>query len=422
MSAPRPTSVRLGWPRRRDCKLPAVRILFLSTLFPDASRPTFGIHNASLVRRLAVPFQVSVVAPRPRLSAFLRRPGAGVAESCPEDAALTPVFPTVPYLPKIGSAVNHRLVAAWLNSTVRGICQAQKPDLLLSAWAYPDACAALRLAEPLGLPCVVIVQGTDIHEYLRYPVRRGIILRHLRHAAAIVTRSEDLRLHLLAAGLPATHVQTLYNGVDTDLFCPAADRESVRRELGLTATDAAVLFVGNFVPVKNPLLAVQAVAALKDQYPSRRWRLFMIGAGPLRAETEALAAAALGDAVSFAGVCSQAQVARHMQAADVLCVPSRNEGTPNVIREALACGLPVVATRVGGIPELLTDPRIGELVDPSQPAAMSSALARAVASGPRSDACRRQALAFSWDETIRRYTELFAAIMAGRSVGGRSSR
>ena len=392
-----------------------MRILFLSTLFPDASRPTFGIHNAGLVRRLARGSAVSVVAPRPRFSAFLRRPGGSAAAPCLEDAALAPVFPAVPYLPKIGSAVNHRLYARWLAPSLQRFCEApERPDLLLAAWAYPDACAAVRLVPILGLPCVAIAQGTDINDYLRYPLRRGIILRHFHRAAAIVTRSEALRGRLLAAGLPEASVRTLYNGVDTDLFRPASDRAALRRELGLGATDAVVLFVGNLLPVKNPLLAVQAVATLKAQVPAQRWRLLMVGGGPLRARIEAAATAALGDAATLAGVCSPAQVVRFMQAADVLCVPSRNEGIPNVIREALACGLPVVATRVGGIPEILNDPCLGEVVAPGQAPLMAEALARTILRGAPCAACRSQALAFSWDETIRRYHELFAEVVADR--------
>ncbi len=394
-----------------------MRTLFLSTLFPDASRPTFGIHNAGLVRRLADVSRVSVVAPRPRLSAFLCRPGSSAATACAGDAALAPVFPAVPYLPKVGAAVNHRLYARWLTPSVRRICQTQEPpDVLLTAWAYPDACAAVRLARAARLPCVAIAQGTDINDYLRYPLRRGIILRHLRQAAAVVTRSEALRQCLLAAGLPAARVRTIYNGVDTELFCPASDPGSARRELGLSEADVVVLFVGNFAPVKNPLLAVHAFAALRERFPSQRWRLLMVGAGPLHARARD-ASASLGSAVTLVGACPQAKVVRFMQVADVLCVPSCNEGVPNVIREALACGLPVVATRVGGIPEILTDPRVGELVEPGQPLALAEALARTVAHRPLREACRRQALAFSWDETVRRYHELLMEVVAGAPMG-----
>jgi glycosyltransferase involved in cell wall biosynthesis len=258
---------------------------------------------------------------------------------------------------------------------------------------------------------VVVAQGTDINDYLRYPLRRGIILRHLGRAAAVVTRSEALRRCLLAAGLPDTRVRTICNGVDTDLFRPAADRAALRRELGLNEADVAVLFVGNLLPVKNPVLAVEALAVLKERFPARHWRLLMVGAGPLRAKILERAGS-LGDAVTLAGVCPPAQVVRFMQAADVLCVPSHNEGIPNVIREALACGLPVAATRVGGIPEVLTDPRVGELVEPGQPTAMAEALARMVACGPQGEVCRRQALAFSWDETVRRYLDLFAEVQS----------
>ncbi len=388
-----------------------MRILFISNLFPDARRPTFGLHNGHLVRRLAARWPVSVVAPRPRLSAFLTRRGAGEGIACDEDAALSPVFPSVPYLPKIGSAVNHRLYAAWMAPAVRAACQARRADVVLAAWAYPDGCAAVRLAASLGLPCVVVVQGSDVNEYLDWPVRRGVILRHLRRAAGVITRSEALRQRLLQAGLPEARVVTIPNGVDAALFAPSADRQALRREFGLQSGERVVLFVGNLVSVKNPLAAVDAVARLTQSTGAGSWRLVILGEGPLRGAVQDRVAAHPGLSATLAGVCAPAAVARWMQAADVLCVPSRNEGIPNVIREALACGLPVVASRVGGIPEVLAGPPCGHLVDSTDAAVLSAALQDVAAHDDWRDACRQHALRFTWDETIRAYGEVLGAAM-----------
>lgn len=341
----------------------------------------------------------------------MRLPGTLVARAGTEDQALSPVFPAVPYVPRVGSLLNHRLYATWLRPAVTAACRAFRPDILLAAWAYPDACAAVRLAAPGGLPCVAIVQGTDVNDYLDYPVRRRIILKHLGLASAVISRSEALRTRLVSAGLPAERIKTIYNGVDTELFCPAPDRLAARRELGLADADVAVLFVGNLVRVKNPLAAVQAVAALRARPGGGRWRLLVMGDGPLRAEVEAAAAAVLGEGAVFAGSCPQARVARFMQAADVLCVPSRNEGIPNVIREAFACGLPVVATRVGGIPEVMVS-QCGELTDRDDVEAMAAALDRVTAATSMRDECRRHALGFSWEETVRRYCELLAEVLS----------
>ena len=85
--------------------------------------------------------------------------------------------------------------------------------------------------------------------------------------------------------------------------------------------------------------------------------------------------------------------------------------------EELACGLPVVATRVGGIPEVLTDSRVGELVEPDRPVLLAEALAGVVARGPQPEACRRQALPLSWGETVRRYHELLAEVVARAPKG-----
>ncbi|MBT4814572.1 MAG: glycosyltransferase [Lentisphaerae bacterium] len=380
-----------------------MRVLFLSNLFPDADRPVFGVHNASVVQRLATRCDVSVIALRPQLSAFFRWPGSTSGTARSGDEELSPTFPVVPYVPRVGTLVNHRLYATWLAPSFRNVCAIQPPDVLLAAWAYPDACAALRLARTHDLPGVVIVQGTDINDYLTYPLRRRIILTHLAEASMVVTRSEALRGVLLAAGLPPAKVTTIYNGVDTDLFSPARDRVALRQELGIAPGDRVVLFVGNLVPVKNPSLAVEAVAALNALGDTRHWRLLVVGDGPLRSGLEATARGGLGDAVTFLGTRPQDDVCRFMQAADILCVPSRNEGVPNVIREALACGLPVAARRVGGVPELLTSASLGELVSENTVEAMALALQRIDQRSPMAESCRHHAMSLSWDHAITQY-------------------
>ncbi len=109
------------------------------------------------------------------------------------------------------------------------------------------------------------------------------------------------------------------------------------------------------MPIKNPLLLVTAFAELKKRLPDCKSPLIVIGGGPLVTKARCQAdACGCSERLSLVGRRSPAEVARYLQAADVLCVPSANEGVPNVILEAFATALPVVAMRVGGIPEVLS--------------------------------------------------------------------
>lgn len=154
---------------------------------------------------------------------------------------------------------------------------------------------------------------------------------------------------LARAGAEHSKLHTIYNGVHTDVFHPR-DRAEARRELGLDPTANVFLFVGNFLPVKNPALLVRAFARHREVNADTTSVLLMAGKGPMQAEMKALAVSlGIGASVRQSGPLTSVQIAQHMAAADALCLSSVNEGLPNVILEAMACGLPVLSTHVEGI-------------------------------------------------------------------------
>jgi teichuronic acid biosynthesis glycosyltransferase TuaC len=190
------------------------------------------------------------------------------------------------------------------------------------------------------------------------------------------------------------------------LYRPA-DKRSARTELGLPLEEAVVLYVGNFLPIKNPLLAVAAHDQL-GRSNTQATRLVMLGDGPLLKPARQQAdRGCSGTYVELLGRRPPAQVARYMQAADVLCVPSHNEGLPNVVLEAFACGLPVVSTRVGGIPEVLCHDFLGRLVETGNATALAKALASMLAQPADQARINQYAQQFSWEQTARAHFDLF---------------
>ena len=304
----------------------------------------------------------------------------------------------VPYIPKIGSRWNHRLIAGKLRPVIKEMA----PSQVLSSWIYPDSCAVSLLSGELGFPFVSIAQGSDVHQYLKMPVRRGIIVDALRKASAVITRSGELARLLAEAGVAREKLHPVYNGIDFDVFKPG-DQARARQELGLPAKGKVVLFVGNFVPIKNPLLLIEACSRLNSSgEPSH---LAMIGGGPLEMEARALAKK-LAVPVTFAGRKRAAEVAAYMRAADLLCVPSKNEGVPNVILEAFASGLPVLASRVGGIPEVLAHDYLGKLMEPDNLQELADCLGEILGKEPQREIIRQHGLQFSWERASSAYSEL----------------
>jgi len=375
------------------------RILFVSNLFPTASEPYRGLDNATLLHALAPHFEIRVLSPRPLL------PWARAHFSArPTDAVFQPRWVPAAYLPKIGGPINHLLMAASLRQSFEQALRDFQPGIILSSWIYPDSCAALRLANA-RLPLIAIAQGSDIHQYLAMPARRRVILNHLPRAAAVITRSHELSHLLKSAGFPPAKLHTIYNGVSLDTFQPR-DQAAARRASGLPEDARIILFVGNFHHVKNPLLLIQAIAQLGSGL------LVMAGGGPLEIRSRHLAAQLRIDSrVIFAGRKTPEEIARLMNAADILAIPSRNEGVPNVLLEAFASGLPVVASRVGGIPEVLDHDFLGRMVAPGDLPAFAAALKEQLASPRDSPAIRTHAERFSWDIAAAAYRQCLEAAM-----------
>jgi glycosyltransferase involved in cell wall biosynthesis len=291
----------------------------------------------------------------------------------------------VRYVPKVGGFINHKLFARDLREAAGPVLAEFAADLILCAWLYPDGCAAAELAREHNLPLVLIAQGSDVHQYLEMPGRAGPILNACRQAAVTMTRGRNLSERLRASGIPQSQVATVYNGVDLETFRPAGsgDRGPERPE-----ADYNLLYVGNLYAITNPNLLVHAHARLGP-----RFGLTIVGDGPLRGQDS--------ERLKYVGSQPPEVVADYLRHADLLCVPSNNEGVPNVIREAFASGTPVVATKVGGIPEVLDNDSLGRLVSPQDPDAMAKAIAEFADLPVDRAAIRRHAEGFSWDVTVQ---------------------
>lgn len=379
-----------------------MKILFVSNLFPDESEPNRGRVNAVMLRELAKQAEVRVVGIRPALG----KSGLVALNALPEDRHLQPEYVRVPYIPKVGSAVNHRLYARALGPHLRRIVESWKPDVVLASWLYPDACAVSRICTALKVPLVAIAQGSDVHGYLENPVRRRLILDLVdNRAKAVITRSPELAERLIAAGAVSKHLYPIQNGVDHTIFHPVKDRAALRQELGVPSKAPLVLFVGNFLPVKDPATLAAGFEIVAHAFPNAI--LALCGDGPLRRQTaKDLDHAELLGHCRFEGTVDASTVARWMQAADLLVLTSLQEGTPNVILETLSCGTPVVATAVGGVPELIVDATLGRTIPPRDPHALATAVAAILHDPPDRTLIAEHAEYFHWDVTVSSLLEV----------------
>lgn len=390
-----------------------MRLLFVSNLFPDRTAPYFGLDNATVLHWLREHhgWDVRVICPRPSLSPsrFLKHDGGWSPREM--DAPFEPSFVPAPYVPKFGSMANHSLMAAALRRRIIDLRSSFPFDVLLASWLFPDGCAAARIAKEIGTPCVLITQGSDTHQYVDMPRRRQHILKAIEQSVAVITRSADLGKRLAAAGAEPSKLHTIYNGVDTTVF-RHRDRAEARQQLGLPPDARIFLFVGNLLPVKNPQLLVRAFAKYRAASGNTASLLLMAGKGPLQGEVLTLAESlGLRDHVRLTGPLDSEQIATHMAAADLLCLSSRNEGLPNVILEALACGLPVLSTDVGGISEIVT-PAEGLLVREGDEESYAAGLSRSAALEACRETIAEAGSHHSWKNAVTQYHSLLRS--AGR--------
>ena len=247
--------------------------------------------------------------------------------------------------------------------------EAKQMDIIHCHWTISGLVAVWAAGRHTAI--VLSVRGSDLHLLNNKWMRRlnGYITARMDYVVAV---SEDIAQKLTAGCVPRDKVRVIANGVDAR-FCPG-DQRQMRRQLDLPGEGFIALFVGLLVPVKGLEILVEALSAWCAE--KENWTCVLVGDGPLAQELDQQAAVAgIGAHMRFVGRRSSQEIPAWMQAADVLVLPSYSEGRPNVVLEAQACGIPVVATRVGGTAELVVEEETGLLVDSGDPLQLRAALA-----------------------------------------------
>jgi glycosyltransferase involved in cell wall biosynthesis len=380
-----------------------LRVLVVTRQFPNATDPHFSPFNrqqfAALGRRCAVDVLASVPW-FPGASLFARWSLAGRFAGVPRSESidgLSVAHPRYLHLPKVGRRAAGALYAASLAGEARR--RRGRYDVLLASWAFPDGVAGVSLARILGVPAVVKVHGSDMNVLARMPQVARSLRWALPQARRVVAVSRPLADVVASFGVPRDRIDVVGNGVDGELFHPR-DRAEARAGLG-HGGDARrwLLYVGRLEEAKGVLDLVGAFSLLARRRSDVR--LVLVGDGAARAGCEQ-AAAGLGDRVLVAGARPLEEVPRWMGACDALVLPSWAEGTPNVVLEALACGRRVVASDVGGTPDLVSGPELGELVPPRSPALLADALGRAADAVYSPELVARAGARHGWGESARR--------------------
>lgn len=371
-----------------------LRVLTLSTLFPDASRPNFGVFVERQTLGLAAhpDVELRLVAPV-GLPPWLLSRHAHYADLAKLPARETwkgldthrPRFTT---LPGTGGRFHAGALTRRLIPLLTRIRREFAFDVIDAEFFFPDGPAAIALGRHFGVPVSIKARGADIHHWGRAPATAAQVIAAGQAANGVLAVSQAMRADMAALGIPADRIRVHHTGVDLDRFAPI-DRVAARAAYGVTGP--LIVSLGALIPRKGHDIAIGALAALPGA------TLLIAGEGPERAAlTAQIAALGLGERVRLLGSVPHDDLPALLGAADVMALASSSEGLANAWVEALACGTPIVITAAGGAGEVVTDPAYGRIVA-RNPAAFAAGIAEVLNDPPAPDVVRSGAARFTWD-------------------------
>ncbi|MGH8283225.1 MAG: glycosyltransferase family 4 protein [Gammaproteobacteria bacterium] len=388
-----------------------IRLLTFTSLYPNAAQPRHGVFVEERLRHLVASggLTAAVVAPVPwfpfRYSRFGAYAALATVPEREERYGIQISHPRYPVLPKVGMSIAPFLMYRALLPVLRKLkANGADFDLIDAQYFYPDGVAAAKLGMAMNKPVVITARGTDVTLIPHYRLPRRQIKWAAERVAAIVTVSQALKDALAALGVNPDKITVLRNGVDLDHFRPL-DRTVIRARLGLTGP--VWLSVGHLIERKGLHITLPALAKTPDV------TLLIAGDGPEEGKLRRLAnSLGVGERVRFLGAIAHADLCEYYNAADALVLASSREGMPNVVLEALACGTPVIATRVEGTPEIITSPEAGELMQERSPEALVLAWNKLQAHTPDRISTRKYAEQLGWAPTVRAQLALYVRVLS----------
>jgi len=374
--------------------------------------------------RVARQLPIVVVAPQPwfPLQGLIRlvrphfRPKAPSFELMQDIEVHRPRFLSFPGILKWSDGL---FMALGSYLTVRRLFRRHALNILDVHFGYPDGDAGRLLGRWLNAPVMLTLRGKEERQARTVvgPALRRAVLR----ADRLITVSEALRDLAVGFGADARRITVIGNGIDLSKFQPVAQEEA-RAKLGLPQDAKILISVGTLVERKGFHRVIECLPQLLTRHPSVHY-LAVGGPGPegdmsakLRAQVAALG---LQQRVHFLGSCASERLKFPLSAADVFVLASSYEGWANVLLEALACGLPVVATDVGGNAQVINSDRLGHIVPFGDSAALVSALTEALSHTWNRAELRKYAESNSWDSRIPVLVDVFRRLLADGRVDAR---
>ena len=364
---------------------PRPRLVVFSTLFPHTGAPNAGVFVRERMYRVGQHLPITVVSPKPWFpgQSLIRRFRSGLRPKAAKrevQQGVEVILPRFFSFPVILKQFDGLFLALGAYPTLKRLKRRFALDVLDSHFTYPDGYAAVLLGRWLKVPVTITLRGTEV-PHSRNPKLRSRLVAALEGADHIFSVSESLRQHAISLGADPGRVEVVGNGVDIEKFHPE-DRDEARRLFSLPPDARVMISVGALVPRKGMQRVIELMPELLETFPKLHYVLVGGGSpeGDIQAELEQqIASLQLEERVHLLGSMPSEKIRWPLSAADIFVLSTSNEGWANVFLEAMACGLPVVTTDVGGNAEVVCRPELGSVVPFGDPEALRVALEEALA-------------------------------------------
>ena len=318
--------------------------------------------------------------------------------------------------PKVGMTTYGLMMFLSALPTVKRIRKEFDFDLIDTHCVYPDGFAGVLMGRYFGKPVVVTSHGTDLNLYPKIRMMRTLLRYTLQKADRVIAVSQALKNVAVGLGIGEEKISVIPNGIDTGKFFPMPEGQA-RGFLNLP-DKKVILSVGALIPTKGFDLLIRAVKILIEKHGRKDLFLVIVGEGPARGDLEKLIASLdLAENVHLTGGIPHKNIHLWYNAADLFCLTSHREGWACVLIEALACGTPVVATNVGGAPELVRSEKYGLLANVNIED-IAEKISFALDTNWNRDEIVEYARGFTWEIAAKELNDLYGKVSRNSSGQG----
>lgn len=391
-----------------------LKIAIISHLFPTPRNCSRGVYVYEQIRSYPDIINASVFHPvslTPPKHVFLNSAGAvrdWAIDICHQLREKSPSVQRIPYpAPPKGliEFLEPFIIAIAIVFPIYFSKRRKDIHIIHAHFLFPDGVVGSFLTKLLGKKLVITIHGSDINQIRsksKTVQKLGVFA--LKSANKIIAVSSDLKTKIMSLGIDSDQIEVIPNGVDLEKF-------HFKRSNGIKSLVKQLLFIGYLRNIKGVDILIEAIALVKKN-GTDGFKLIIVGEGPLQNDLLSQASdLGIGDCIEFIGAVPHATIPQLLKSSDLLIIASRNEGWPTIINEAFSCGTPVVATRVGGIPEAIPDERLGLLAEKENPVDLAEKISLALDKEWDIAYLRDRAIQYSWKSVAEKVVSVYYEVL-----------